>query len=103
MARRVKSEHFCQVEQDLKRREKQKGSGLKIIQSFFEEESRLPELNRRPTDYESVALPTELSRRKNSLRQVATTQHHVKGESIPFRCDAQTHAEPGGIVLTKGK
>lgn len=24
--------------------------------------SRLPELNRRPTDYESVALPTELSR-----------------------------------------
>ena len=24
--------------------------------------SRLPDLNRRPTDYESVALPTELSR-----------------------------------------
>ena len=39
--------------------------------------SRLPDLNRRPTDYESVALPTELSRHSVSTTRDASL-HGVK-------------------------
>ena len=63
--------------------------------------SRLPELNRRPSNYESDALPTELSRlRMQSLERVSARGLHYT--NAKFAVSVASSAHSGMVPLRAG-
>jgi hypothetical protein len=61
--------------------------------------SRLPELNRRPSNYESDALPTELSRPKRRNSSAETRLHYTKAS---FVVSSHAQIEPAGGADAEG-